>query len=453
MLLPPEETVRSVSSTPKSRFGRSVAVIAILMPLISAIVFVQRFAIAMPLTDDWILVRGVMWMQSAHGWDAMYQAAAIRIYGHCIAVPFLIYWAISGLVHFDSRPFIYISVACYAVQVLIFHRNVTKSVLWSFPIALVVFSPAHFMDFQWGFQFTQSLSIVFPMLGLMVVDRINTDDSLVHQLRDAVIALVLMGLGVASSAGAAFGLIAAFVLVAVKPFPLRPKGILMALFLAATYIVIEMITGGQIPYQQHLTIKNVVIHFLTAIGGTVVGSPEVLSDFSVTFTCLFGLAIVVFTLAIFIRAISIGALHRLAFPLGLITFGVLMTLIIALNRPCLGNWHLQFAFPAIFGAYAAGLTLIRIDKSAFAVIPFAALVASLSLSLFSYYQGFTKNGPEYNAYARSIQDYANRVTNEPELKKPFPPTGGWDIDAEMVQFLKEQHHEAFRGEQVAAPAK
>src|SRR5215813_6620484 len=76
-----------------------------------------------------------------------------RFSDHWVAVPFLIYWLLAGLTHFNSTVFIVITLATFTAQLAIYRRYIVPSTAAVLPIALVLFSPAHYMELLWGFQF------------------------------------------------------------------------------------------------------------------------------------------------------------------------------------------------------------------------------------------------------------------------------------------------------------
>jgi hypothetical protein len=69
------------------------------------------------------------------------------------------------------------------------------------------------------------------------------------------------------------------------------------------------------------------------------------------------------------------------------------------------------------------------------------VVLLLLLNLNSYRLGFTVFGPGYRNYVSQIEHYILSYT--PSSEKPFPHPGSRDIDAEMIQFLRDKHHPLF----------
>src|SRR5262249_2453020 len=143
-----------------------------------------------------------------------------------------------------------------------------------------------------------------------------------------------------------------------------------------------------------------VLYVLTALGATLWGSPVGLSDFSLDARSAGGLAIVACTVATVTRAGVRGQLAGLALPSSVTVFGYLCVVSIAMVRPYLGNWHVQYALPAVCGAYAVAYGLRRVDRSAWAAAPFFGLSALMASSVFGYYHGFTEYGPDFHRYIR-----------------------------------------------------
>jgi hypothetical protein len=144
-----------------------------------------------------------------------------------------------------------------------------------------------------------------------------------------------------------------------------------------------------------------------------------------------------------VRALVLRLVPQLALALSVTLFGYLCVVPISISRPYLGNWHLQYALPAMCGAYAAAYALRRADKSWFSAVPFFGLCALLTSCLFGYYKGFTFYGPDYLNYIRSIERYVVRNLEEPGLPTPYPPQGHLDMDAKMLLFLSAHEHAVF----------
>lgn len=134
-------------------------------------------------------------------------------------------------------------------------------------------------------------------------------------------------------------------------------------------------------------------------------------------------------------------LSSLALPIALIALGLGPIAASGASRPYLGNWHLQLVLPAVCGIYAAAYIAWRRDRSLFSGALLASVVLLLLLNLNSYRLGFTVFGPGYRNYVSQIEHYILSYT--PSSEKPFPHPGSRDIDAEMIQFLRDKHHPLF----------
>lgn len=125
----------------------------LLVPLAAAVVYVAKFATATPLTDGWIMLGAAVDLHK-HGWS-LHELRSIQFQHdqHLLVVPHLIYFPLEELVHFDTRALIAVTLLCFAVQLAVFRFQLVKDDLAAFPIALLLFSPSHYMEFHWGFQF------------------------------------------------------------------------------------------------------------------------------------------------------------------------------------------------------------------------------------------------------------------------------------------------------------
>jgi hypothetical protein len=422
-----------------------LALVTALVCIAAAALFVIVYATPMPLTDEWLFLRSVIALErldltSFEGWRAAWDVAALTIYDHCVAVPFLIYWALAGVVNFDNRAFVAITLVGFVVQYLVYLRHVLRSHLAVLPIALVVFSPAHYVEFLWGFEFTLSLSILLPMLGLVVLDRLSASDGCRSRVAKMMSGFVLVTLGALSSAAGAFGFVAAAGLLVVKPLPRTTRTLAVAVFGGAAVVALCGLSSTRSMRME----GGKVLQALTAFGALITGSPVGLTEFQIDDLSLTGLAIVGATAVVAARALALRRLPAIALPMSFVMLGGLSIAGVVLNRDWLGNWHLQHALPALCGAYAAAVLLRRLDASIYASAPLYVLTAILLLSPVGYYMGFSYYGPRYHAYVKSIEDYARRFVDEPDLKKPFPPTRVWDLDVEMVSFLKSRGHASLR---------
>jgi hypothetical protein len=183
-------------------------------------------------------------------------------------------------------------------------------------------------------------------------------------------------------------------------------------------------------------------HVLTALGGTIWGTPVGVFEFGPGLLSLTGTVILACLVLCVVRAYKTRQLPAIAMPLGFALFGLLCLAAIAVSRDYLGNWQLQYALPSVCGTFACAYIVRERDRSASTTAAYVILYATLSLSLVGYYRGFAEYGPSYYGYIRSIEIYALRHLEEPDLPKPYP--GGWDIGADLVLFLAAHEHPLLR---------
>jgi hypothetical protein len=399
----------------------AVAWIALAAPAFVALTFVHRYATPMPLTDEWLFLRG-----------AMREEIVWKIYDHIVIVPYLIYRIVVQASNFDNRALVLITLLCVGTQTWLFARYIIGSVRWTVPVAILLFSPSHYMELLWGFQFTLALSIALPIAGIVVADRIRPTDEARRAFRLAGIAVGLVLLGGLSSAGGAFGFVACAVLPFLKPFSLRRRLVSIAVLVPLT-CAFFVTSAGKASVS---TAK--VWQGLTMLGAPVFGMPVALTSFSpdqYAFAGAIVVACVAATLVIARRDQQL--LSRLALPAAIFAFSALASAATVAARAYLGNWHLQYAVPAICAAYAMAYVLWRERGES---LPLGGMLALVTLAISGYVAAFARHGPDYLAYARSIEHYARNVTGDPGLKKPFPVTGGWDFDAEMAAYLTKRGH-------------
>lgn len=417
--------------------SKTLKIAAACLPFLATLVFVWRFATPTPLTDEWLLVFNAMIIQLASFKNIVPILGAIgwRINDHPLVLPNLIYLTVGPWFGFDSRAMVALTVACFgAVSLALLRAGVSAvAVLLA---AFILASPAHYMEFQWGFQFTLTLSIWLPVIGLIVLDR-GTRDGRIDPAAARVF-VTLTTLGILSSAPAAFSLIAAIALIALKPLPRREKAVSMVA-LAATFVAIALVLrtigggGGD------ASPAPVAPFVLTAIGAVLLSSPVVLSDFGLDARSIAGMALVVAVLAPGLVLAGMGRISALALPAALGLYGLTMLTAVAINRGYLGNWHIQLAIPV---ALAAILLADRAwsDGRAAGRVTSAIVFAIIACGLAGAWYGFATGGPAHAEYARNVTDYMRNIHNKPP-GKPFP--GNWEVKPEMVDFLRKKGNPSF----------
>jgi hypothetical protein len=411
----------------------------LLAPPAAAVVYVAMFATATPLTDEWIMLGAAVDLHKLHWSLHALQSIQIQHQQHLLIVPYLIYFPLEELFRFDTRALVAVTLVCFAVQLAVFRFQIVKDDLAAFPIALLLFSPSHYMEFHWGFQFVVALSVTFPVVALAVLDHIG-DDFTGVSIRHYVIGTVLLVFGALSSAPGYFGFLSAVVLITLKTLPSRTKIVVsLSWVLIAALIFFGIASRWR---SAHTLGVREIFYVLTALGSIIWGSPVGTLKFGIDRDSLTGLALIVALIAVLARIRPRFSL--LALPIALISLGLGAIAATGMSRPYLGNWHLQLVLPAVCGIYAAAYIVWRRQRSWFNTILFSGVVLLLLLNLDGSYLGFTEFGPSYRNYVSKIEDYVLSYT--PSLEKPFPHPGDRDIDAEMIEFLREKHHPLFEAQ-------
>jgi hypothetical protein len=422
------------------------------LPALAAVVFVHRYSVPTPFDDDWLFVQTLM---SVHEHDlrsmkgvieALRTVAMLKIFDHHVVVPFLIYWPLAEIANLDSRPFIYITVAAYAVHLVVFRLSIVQSSIAAFPVALILFSRLHYAEFLWGFEFTLALSILFPLLGLLALDRIGASDRILPTVGMLLTGIGLILLGVLSSAGGFFGFPAALVLLALKRID-RPTRILSvgALAVAAAIVYLKMSPSGQMALG-----FQPILRVLTTLGATIWNSPHMFLSFSLDRYSVTGLVLATVMAMVVVRAAMVGLLPRIALPAALFSFSMLAVAAIALNRLMVANWHLQYAVPATCAVYAAAYLLWRADRSRLAALALAVVVVLCAPVAFSYIDRSDRNGYGFRLRIHDMQRDTARYLENPDRPRDYSPP--WDISADKVLFLSARNHPLFHGDNQAKRA-
>jgi hypothetical protein len=321
----------------------------LLIPVVTAGIFVWLHTISYPLTDEWLLLRNAM---VAHdmGWlDPVRTLSGMtwKIYEHPIVGPNLLYLAIGPIFHYDSRVFIFITLVCFATILIVFRTAIASNAWGALPAAFVLFAPSHYMEFMWGFQFVMAMSIVLPVLGLAVFNRTTPQESTgVFSARLSCALSLIIG-GSLSSAVGAFCVPALLVLALFKRLSIVRRSIVVSISLLGIGVpmMVLLLTEPSGHFRNPQILRDIMA-VLTALGAVLVGSPVGLTTFSFNWTSAIGLSICVVVVICTLVAWRRGLLDELALPLALFTFGFLSIAAIAVFRPYIGNWHLQAAMPA-----------------------------------------------------------------------------------------------------------
>jgi hypothetical protein len=436
-------------TSPGTAANRTFGLAVLALPLLVLIAFIGLYGRAMPVTDEWFFLRAVVALDQVP-WSNLpriIQLLPYKIYYHDVIVPFLLYWPVAEFSNFDNRALLVITLTAWVIVLLLFRYSVIRSTWWTLPVAVLVFSPGRYMEFLWGWQFTQVLSVLFPVIGLAVLGSLGPDDGVAGELRKVLLAVGFFLLGTLSSAGGFFGFVGGLVTLSLQPLPRGHRVFLIELLLVvmlAVYFLL-MRDAGQVP---SISLRN-IFFILTALGSAVLGMPDAFRDFGLSLRSLIGAAVILLTIAAFVLAVRRRILPALALPAGIFTCSICSVAAIAVARDYLGNWHLEYAVPAVCACYGACYLVFRELRSVAAAQLCLSAATLMMLSLAGYYSGFAEYGPQYASYVRTIEQYARGFLANPAQPKPFPLTGGWDLDADMVWFLAARHHAAFAGEDAA----
>jgi hypothetical protein len=417
-----------------------------------AITFVHEFSDPMPTTDEWFFTNSIVGMQAfdLHTIDGIEGAihAWPRRYGdHWVVVPFLFYWPLAEWTDLDSRAFMYMTLAVFVIEALLLWRYVFDRSAWAFPVALLLLSPSHYMEFLWGWQHTLAFSIVLPLAGLIVVHRMSKEPSLVKQGLLLALGLLLCLLGTLSSSGGFFGFVCVPLLLLLVPMRARPKSAWIVVAIAATACAYATLMRGS---TDKLALGSQQIwQVFTALGGTIFGTQAGIFRFELEGYSATGLVIAACTAFVVFRAIRLHVIGELALALAICVFGLLCTAAIAMARGILGNWHLQYTLLAVCGAYAAAYRLWKLDRTAYSAAPFCVLLLTTSACVAGWWNGFTLYAPRYQAYVQMINGYCRTYLAHPERRRPFPPTV--DVNPRMMLFLSAHHHPFFRDKPASKP--
>ncbi|MBV8751467.1 MAG: hypothetical protein JO328_01245 [Hyphomicrobiales bacterium] len=412
--------------------------------LIATVLFAYLYSTATPLTDEWIFLHAAIDLHSLdwHSWADWKRALEIYPFkpgDHVLALPFAIYLIGSELSNYDQRVEIAITIATLIAQIAAYRSVVSKSAWMTFVLSVIIFNPARYMDFLWGFEFHEALSIMFAILGVAALRRLGSSDY--GFWRTIVIGLALMAAAILSSAAGYFGLLGAAAMVSVMRIEARCKFAALAI-IAAAFIALYVLLRPP----SHALIADwhrEAFYVLTALGGVLWSSPVGLFSFPINVRSVTGAVLILLFIITLWRAWNLHRVSEIAFPLGLVVFGLFGAAAIGVNREYLGNWHLQFVAPAVCGIFMCAWvvskrTQLRIDLLAAVVILVGAVMGAR--------EAFLIHGPAYNAYVRSIERYILNFTPNSPQPKPYPARPPqWDVDQTMVGFLKTRHHVLFAG--------
>lgn len=417
-------------------------VAAIAAPTAVAVVFVSMYALSTPLTDEWLLVHNAMVWQAApdtmSGIIGSWYHMRWFIYEHPIIIPNLIYLLIMPHLHYDTRALVAITLICFLALVWVSCWRTKSHALGIIAASLLAFSPSHYMEYFWGFQFAFAMSTTLAIAGLGLIDFGMKSDH--ESVRKIAIGFVVICCGFLCSAGAALGFLAAIVLCLNGDVQRNRRlgiGIVAVVLFAAA---IAWRHGARL--ESDVGFKNVLM-VLTAIGSVLYSSPVGMGKFGVDPRSVAGAVVVLLDLLLIWRVVKRGAIGVVIFPCALIAFGGAAIGTVTLARDYIGNWHLQLVLPLLVGSALLAGTAVKSGGLGTKALGVAMLVV-LATGALGYVRGFHEYGPAYRLYAERVTQYMKTLPQDPGQPKPFPETGGWDATPQMTSFLMKAGNPAFK---------
>jgi len=274
------------------------------LPLIAAVVFVHRFAGPLPLTDEWSYTHALrLWhsldLTDWEGIRSAWETYPARHSEHLVVLPFIIYAPLMELLNYDSRFIIYLTVASFATLALLF-RSVFNSRPWLWGlVCLILFCPSHYMEFMWAWQITLTWSVLWPVLGLYIIDRRGT----ATPIRNTLWGILAISLGTLSSAGGFFGFPAALLLVLLRENSPKIKLIQSAVVIGGGLLVYFIFMNSA---ARELSVgAREFWYILTVLGGTLWGTPVAVTEFGPGPTSIGGFLVLIALGAVLIRTVII----------------------------------------------------------------------------------------------------------------------------------------------------
>lgn len=405
-----------------------------------AIAFTWIFGSSFPITDDWFFVRNSLQIATGgfHVADLHW-----RIYNHPAILPELVYAAMAPLVHYDSRAFVILSIACLCGIALLIQRRLALTPLEYAAVDAVFLGGAHYLDFVWAMQFTNMLLMLGVTIALIEVDRQRDWRGVVRGVAWTSIALLC-------GAGASFGFLAAAVLIAAGYPKGRGKWLQVALNVALFATVASFLRDPR-PLGSPAVLAPGKI--LTAIGGIVVGFRGGERESLLGAAMFIGLVLLSIAGTVIVLAWRHRKIERIALPLAFLAYSGSSLAAIVVSRPNLGNWHLIFAGHAITGAIGAATMLHREVGSTLTLWLRRAALVCCGLALFGWWNAYVVFGPEHATYAGRIEKYALTLVDNPEPTAPYPATGdgvySWNLTPKIALFLAAEGHPLFSAENEA----
>lgn len=389
-----------------------------------------RYAIAFPVTDDWAFAVNAMLIERGNWSELIW-----HINGHPTIAPFLVFWPMAELSHYDSRCMIAVTILCLALQLLLFQRVSGARGIELLPAALLLFGLSHWMEYQWGILMTLAMGQTAALWALFWFNRFLTN----KQVWPLVLAFVLAGLSIGSYAAGPTCLAAAMALVVLRPNSIRLK--LSALALLAVLFTTSYLAVPKALYVFDFT--KVALYLLSSIGALTIGSDVAILISGWSLLASIGLISALLTATAVLAAGWRLRDEREAFFVSGIILSLVSMAAVALSRTYMGNWHVQLGLPVLLGMYGLWLCNLRHRPHAWLrKSGTAASAAILCATLIGDYQTWTVRAPAFRTYLGWIEAYS--LNYDPKAPKPYPPpVPKWDINPDILGFLKAKGHSSF----------
>jgi hypothetical protein len=413
----------------------------LLLPIPLAIYYTMSFSVPAPITDEWQLTNNAMIAHNM-GWKhPLDTARAMRWRGrdHPLITTTIVYLIVGPRVHYDARVFIMITLGCYGVWLWVFRTRIADSPWTALPVALLLFTPSHWMEMVWGFQFGTSLSLMLPIVALAVMDTLPELANWRAFGWRLVAALALISAGSLAVAGGLFGFPALIVMMVVRRLSWMMKSVTIVAAAALFLLINYTSRTAPTPWQYTPRVFNTI---MIGIGGTITGLPGGTFDFPFELPAFLGLVFCLIMLTSIAVAIYQRVLPILSLPLGLFVIGFLSAVGVSGTRPYIGNWHLEMILPAVVGAYGSVVMLARVVPGP-RIQAFFGFAAGLVCLVLSAHGQAWKYGADHRSYAMSVNTYMKEYLIHPDAKKPYP-IPPQDFDADLARFLQKKHYNKFK---------
>lgn len=404
------------------------------LPLAATIAFVAIYALATPLTDEWLMVGNAMLLKSApSSVDGILVALHHMrwfIYEHPIFIPNTVYLLIMPPLHYDTRVLVGITLMCFMTMVIIVFLKTKGNLPATIAMALIAFSTSHYMEYFWGFQFAFAMSTAFAVIGLATIE--SGVIAMENQTTKITAGFILIALGLLCSAGAAFGFFAALVFILKRG--LNWKRRLYIALLGAVLLALAITWRHGTRVELNISAKNILMG-LSSLGGILFSSPVSMRSFGLDARSVAGALLITVDTMLLASLVRRKCTDQALLACSLIVFGAAAIGAVTLARTYIGNWHLQLVLPVFMGSIMLAVTAFQIRETStkiFAILMFALLASGV----FGYVRAYVYYGPAYRGYAEKVTEYMRTLQGDPNQPKPFPETGGWDVTVKMVEFLK-----------------